>query len=941
MRKRPPKASSLFPQPITATVAPHRRTDGVGDCPSPSPTMLRLARLPVGLLAFLRASPLLRTLPLSARASPPVSVAMKAAFPSPPYLVELLETAALDNTTRYFSLLENIAQSRFANANCDRDLYVAFLDVLQQDGHMDAEALSTFKLALSMRSAAPRIESHYHFYQTTVEPSLPADQEACEDWILLDGRQYCTPELRDAVAGRKLEPESRSSVQEVLLPYDRVIRATGAREAILYADIASPAVAPFHAAAMSMAVEDGVSYRVRYRKSAGHPDESLPVSGYGVELGLKRTDYIVIDDRAGSDTQGEEGGMPVVDSKEHGEADDTNKAPDEQVVMPDQEEDISDIKPLEKSDLGPLALKAASFVMQSHSPLDTLLRLTQDFPRYTTRLGGHNISAEFQAEYQQNSQVGLVPAGANVLWMNGVQLIDRQIQPFGLIDLLRRERRLVQGVLDLGLTGWEAVSLLGHNEVAQGRAEADESPRFDWRDDIEVGTAGLTSDEAGDNDSAQDTGTDEVTEGAQQDGAGFRKPRPRVIVWLNNLEKDKRYDGYSTKVWGLLQASGGGLPRIRKEVFDFIVPVDLSKPQDLQVVLTQLLRYLKQGIPVRFGFVPITTTIEAAEQAKVAYYLLDNYGLASMISHLEYSLEKAGSNPEAAGKPIRASEDGFAEAITDRDLRAGVTEALTVRGVLASAEGEEHVEKARCWASRLHADGSDGNPPPAFLNGLAFPRDDHWLRNMNQKLMGELRLIQQSVYFGHITDDTDIPSALLESAAPRRNALLYPDDASSGSQVSLVNIQKIYVENKPLIHTVPSIEQATNSTLIDWALLVLIVDLNSMDGRALLHSAMEFRREHSGVRVDIIHNPAEPAVKPASVLNRKLLSQAAKLLSQEHLSDLESLLAELDESEDVPEPSHDAALVDFLAVTGIRPGEDMVLLNGRAIGPIKPRNSLV
>ncbi|MDB5910598.1 MAG: UDP-glucose:Glycoprotein Glucosyltransferase [Massilia sp.] len=51
--------------------------------------------------------------------------------------------------------------------------------MLREDGHItDPEALSTFKLALSMRSAAPRIEAHYQFYSTAVEKALPTDQEA-------------------------------------------------------------------------------------------------------------------------------------------------------------------------------------------------------------------------------------------------------------------------------------------------------------------------------------------------------------------------------------------------------------------------------------------------------------------------------------------------------------------------------------------------------------------------------------------------------------------------------------------------------------------------------------------------------------------------------------------------------------------------------------------
>ena len=76
-------------------------------------------------------------------------------------------------------------------------LYEKFLEVLQQDGHMTAEALSTFKLDLTMRSAAPRVEAHYQYYKTAVEPYFATGQKACLDWIMFGGGQYCAPSMSE------------------------------------------------------------------------------------------------------------------------------------------------------------------------------------------------------------------------------------------------------------------------------------------------------------------------------------------------------------------------------------------------------------------------------------------------------------------------------------------------------------------------------------------------------------------------------------------------------------------------------------------------------------------------------------------------------------------------------------------------------------------------
>jgi UDP-glucose:glycoprotein glucosyltransferase len=72
---------------------------------------------------------------------------------------------------------------------------------------------------------------------------------------------------------------------------------------ILYGDVQNELFAGFHGALRRVADEGLVRYILRYRPVTGFShvrplrDRALVVSGYGVELMLKRTDYIVIDDR--------------------------------------------------------------------------------------------------------------------------------------------------------------------------------------------------------------------------------------------------------------------------------------------------------------------------------------------------------------------------------------------------------------------------------------------------------------------------------------------------------------------------------------------------------------------------------------------------------------------------------------------------------------------
>lgn len=171
-----------------------------------------------------------------------------------------------------------------------------------------------------------------------------------------------------------------------------------------------------------------------------------------------------------------------------------------------QDEELADLKPLSASELVSLGLKASSFIMQSENPFEVLTRLSQDFPRYSSAIAAHNVSSDFVEEHRYN-RGQLVPAGVNVVWINGLQVQTRQMDAFSMLDILRKERKLLNKFSQLGLTGQQTIRLLSHKDVAFTKAD-DEPARFDWRDD-------------GDED---------------------------VIIWLNNIEKDRRYNAWPETV---------------------------------------------------------------------------------------------------------------------------------------------------------------------------------------------------------------------------------------------------------------------------------------------------------------------------------------------------------------------------------------------------------
>jgi UDP-glucose:glycoprotein glucosyltransferase len=96
--------------------------------------------------------------------------------------------------------MDRIADGYFSKASTDKELYEQFIKVLKDDGHIsDLETLASYQFALSIRSSAPRIEAHYQYYHTSTEPYLAPEQDAsCPIWVLLNGKQYCSPILEEA-----------------------------------------------------------------------------------------------------------------------------------------------------------------------------------------------------------------------------------------------------------------------------------------------------------------------------------------------------------------------------------------------------------------------------------------------------------------------------------------------------------------------------------------------------------------------------------------------------------------------------------------------------------------------------------------------------------------------------------------------------------------------
>jgi UDP-glucose:glycoprotein glucosyltransferase len=440
---------------------------------------------------------------------------------------------------------------------------------LQEDGHItDPSQLATLNLALAVRSSTPRIEAHYQHYKSSIVPRLEGTYDSsCESWLSLSNKQFCEP-----AALSKDQVSAEDGDDAVGLDRQLDVQST-LPKVYLYADILSPKFSEFYAQALKAAANAGTQLIVRYKPSASVSSEDLYLSGYGVGLALKRTDYIVIDDRENTEEV-------------------KGKSESSQIVL--EEEDIADIEPLTKSEIRTLSRKASGYILDNEKPFNALLGLTQDFPKHSAAIAAYKENSDFDFEHQRNRGKYL-SSGFNYVWINGVKLDQHQVNIYSLLEHLRHERALLSNAQNLGLSLSEVQKLYQHDRLVDAKKSIDKQ-RYDYRD---------------------------VSDGG------------RVVIWLNDLENDVLYSEWPREISGIFQRAYPQLfPLLARDIHNVVVPVDLGKPEDLDFLLNQVYAFSTRKIPVRFGFVPTVSDSVSAEQAQVAYHLFETYGVDAMIKYL-------------------------------------------------------------------------------------------------------------------------------------------------------------------------------------------------------------------------------------------------------------------------------------------------------------------
>nr|XP_057938366.1 UDP-glucose:glycoprotein glucosyltransferase 2 isoform X2 [Doryrhamphus excisus] len=655
------------------------------------------------------------------------------------------------------------------------------------------------------------------------------------------------------------------------------------------------------------------------------------LSGYGVELAIKSTEYKAVDDTEVKDSKTfihtEDGDNDEVQGfffgtlkKSHPELQDQLAELRKHLL-----DSTNDMAPLKVWELQDLSFQAAARILSvpKFDALKLMRDISQNFPTKARSLTRVAVKNEMRKEIEENQKhlseaIGVHP-GDGELFINGLHIDLDVHNPFSILEILRGEARVLEGLHNLGVNGEHQSRLL-------------KSP------------------------------VNHVTDSYALD---IRHP---AIMWMNDIENDPMYSSWPAAVQELLRTAFPGVIRqIRRNLFNLVLFLDPEEEKSVELVKLAHLFY-KHKIPLRIGYVFVVNRddeIDGFSDAGVGFYRLLNY-IAD-----EYDLSQALISVASLYSRVDEGETLTADTITTF-LKSKFPKANAE--MILGAESE--YDAKRKDGALFYRKSGLGALPLALFNGVPLSPDEMEPNELEsvilQRIMDSTTTFQRAVFMGQLTEGTDVVDYLMDQAnvVPRMNPLIlstsrkYLDftatpvvnDWEDTSMFSFLDSRdKTAVMAKRMKYFTNNDDDSI-STVTMW----IVGDFEKATGRKLLLGALKHLRASPGVRVGVIDNPSGRPSEDNTVLYRaiwaslltqknkaaaefvqKLLREESNQLLQQGTKMKNLLLQGMDS--DSFEKKFNTLEVDFVRsqqlfcreVLKLSAGQGAVISNGRLLGPLE------
>ncbi|KAA0715726.1 UDP-glucose:glycoprotein glucosyltransferase 2 [Triplophysa tibetana] len=767
-----------------------------------------------------------------------VIASLQAKWAMTPLLLETSEFIREDGDEKFWQFVDTVKElTVYKNGESVRSYYNL---IIKKAGQFLTDLkVNLLKLSLSLRAYSPAV----HAFQQIASDEPPPD--GCSAFVAIHGQHACnTKDMKKLLKAAPGRPRPYLYKSDHRYPG---VNGTDLPVVVLYAEIGTKEFITYHKVLSERAQEGKLIYMLRHYVAEPKKQRML-LSGYGVELAIKNTEYKAVDDTQVKDSKS----VTTDDEDENDEVQGflfeilKKSNPELQGELGELRkhllESTNDMTPLKVWELqggqaaiidGPivqlvwcparlnrsswadLSFQAASRILsvQKFDSLKLMQDHSQNFPSRARSLTKVAVNQELKKEVEENQKrlsdsMGIHPGDAG-LFINGIHIDLDLHDPFSILDILRGEAKVLEGLHNLGIRG-SSVNKFLHLSTT---SSVEDSYALDIRHS--------------------------------------------AIMWVNDIEKDSPYRHWPSSVQELLRATFPGVIRqIRRNFFNLVLFLDPTQEESIELVKLAELFY-KHNIPLRIGFVLVVSTDDSVDgylDAGVALFRLLNY-----ISE-EYDETQAFTSMVSAGE-VFYKKSGL------------------------------------------------GALPVALFNGVPFSSEemdpDELETIILQRIMETTNFFQRSVFMGQITESLDVVDFLMEQAnvVPRINPLILSserkyldftaspvaDDWHDSNMFSYLDSRdKTAVVSKRMKYFIrDEVEVVYGVTM--W----IIADIERASGRLLLRNALKHMKSScSSCRIGVINNPSGKPTEETSVLYRAVW---ASLLTQSNKNTLDFTLKLLKE----------------------------------------------
>ncbi|VDM92188.1 unnamed protein product, partial [Litomosoides sigmodontis] len=518
-----------------------------------------------------------------------VITSLHAKWPQTSFIAETSEFMAQESDGLFWAYIDEIVEKVSVEEwHTYSDARQYDLSVRLAGSLLKETRVNILKFALSLRAHSPTV---------LLFQSLGSEKkESCTAFADVHGTITCDVNDLETIIGNSIRHVFLflCSSAPTVYSIDHVYPATKEHNVtlIIYGELATAPWRKFHLAAKALSRSGKVKYILRHFVKDVR-DDKLLLSGYGVELAIKSTEYKAVDDsntiidKVAVEKTSEE----YMDSEEDNfgfnfsalrRLHDGLKESIEQFRLHLLERD--ELTPLKVWQVQELSYQAAQRVIQAgpQKALTILMDSSQNFPLAARSLSQQIVRKEFTYEITANQEQLMeygISEGESALFINGMMVDVDALDVFQLLDMLKQEEKLANGFFRMGIKN-EYLSMLMDLELSNERV----SYALDFR--------------------------------------------PASPEYLNNLDTDKQYRQWANSVGLLLQPYFPGMLRpIARNLFTLIFVVDPSQ-RETRNLLQYALRFYAHEIPVRLGIVFVANDeedITGFDDASVAMLNLYNF----------------------------------------------------------------------------------------------------------------------------------------------------------------------------------------------------------------------------------------------------------------------------------------------------------------------------